>query len=149
MEDVLVDVVSATLEYVTTPHNVLTHIVSGALLVGLFSDGIGRKNLLLTAVGEELLILLLWLAIPNSWASILALSVCIGVYERILGPQVELKQNFSLFSGKTTVRYIWQLRFVFVAWWFAMIYMLRYTTGQNRRGLNSSSSAKCSAETAV
>lgn len=115
MEDVLVDVVSATLEYVSTPHNVLTHIVSGALLIGLYSDGVGRKNLLLTAAGEELLILLLWLAIPNSWASILALSVCIGVYERILGPQVELKQNFSLFSGKTMVRYIWQLRFAFVA----------------------------------
>ena len=94
------EVITALVEYVIEPRIILAHIIGFALLAGLYREGITRKKLLYTAASEELLTLLLWLAIGNSWASILALWICVSVYERILGPQVELKQNFKLFSGK-------------------------------------------------
>jgi hypothetical protein len=87
-------------DFFTTPRNIFTHAISIALLIGLYRDGIERKKLFFTALADEIVIVLLWLAIPNSLATIFALWVCVSVYERILGPQAALKQNFSLFSGK-------------------------------------------------
>jgi hypothetical protein len=87
--------------YLLTPTVGLSHLIGGCLVYSLYTQGLGFKYLAPVACLEELLSFLLWFFIPNSFCSIIAIAICIFVYEQLALPDVELRKNAVLIVGKT------------------------------------------------
>ena len=88
------------LTYAFSPRVILTHVIGAGLLFDLLRQGQDMKKLIQLAVVEEIITITLWNLIPNSWATILTLYLCIYIYERVIGPRVEILENAKLISGE-------------------------------------------------
>ena len=86
--------------YVFHPRSLFTHLIGGGLLYGLVSQGVSMRLTVAMAILEELVFYLLWLIIPNSFSTILTLFFCIHLYEKVLGPRVEVSEDAILVSGR-------------------------------------------------
>ena len=100
------------------PRSLFTHLVGGGLLYGLASQGVSMRVTVALAVVEELVAFLLWLLIPNSFATILALAFCIQLYEKVLGPRVEVSEDAILVSGKHTFLSLFPIPLPHLYIWF-------------------------------
>ena len=94
------------LKYTFHPRVLFTHMVGGGLLFSLSQQGTSKRLVVGLALLEELVAYLLWLLIPNSFATILALAFCIQLYEKVLGPRVELSHDAILVSGERGFFYV-------------------------------------------
>ena len=89
----------AIIQYLFHPRVIFTHIIGGGLLFDLHRQA-GKTPAIAVGIFEEILTWLLWAIIPNSWATILSLAVCIQIYEKLTGPRVEIKGNAIFIAGK-------------------------------------------------
>ena len=85
--------------YIVNPRAAFAHVVVGALLYDVYRLH-GARVAGVLAVAEECLILLLWLLIPNSWSTILAISVGVYVYERVIGARIHIVDDAIFYSGE-------------------------------------------------
>jgi len=72
---------------------VVSHLVGGGLLASLLYRGHTPRALLPIWALIELLTLLLWIFVDNSWVGIVALFVVLQVYERRVGPRLSVQKN--------------------------------------------------------
>lgn len=84
--------------YVVSPRVILTHVIGAGLLFDLLRQGQSKKKIVQLAFLEEVITFALWHLIPNSWATILTLYLCIHIYERIIGPRVDVNENAKFLS---------------------------------------------------
>ena len=96
----LTTVASELMLYLLHPRAAFAHLVAGALLYDIFRMHGARVAGVVGAL-EEAVILLLWLVIPNSWATILSLALAIHVYEKLIGPRIEIVPDAVLYSGQS------------------------------------------------
>lgn len=88
------------LGYLFTPRVMFGHAVAGGLLYALRYQKAGILDIMRVAVLEAILSYLLWLLIPNSLGTVLFLFVCLLLYQRVLGPRVQIRKGAQLLASE-------------------------------------------------
>ena len=94
--------------YVLSPATMVTHLVMMFLLYRLVVDGaLGRHQLTLLLLGEELLVYVLWLAVDHGLRAPFAIWVCLTVYETLIAkPRIRYQDRAVLLTGKIVANFL-------------------------------------------
>lgn len=98
MLSLLSALVSDVMTYVLHPRVLFTHMIVYGLLYDIYTMH-GRRVTSQLALAAEVVTLLLWLLIPNSWATIIVIALAIYVYEHVIGPKIEIIDGAIFYTG--------------------------------------------------
>jgi len=87
-------------DFAFSPSTLVTHAVMMCLLYRLMVDGgLGRRQLTVVLVVEELLVYVLWLAVDHGLRAPFVIWICLNVYETIVRPRIHCQDRAVLLTG--------------------------------------------------
>ena len=89
--------------YLVTPGVVLTHVVTCVLFYSLTRQGTEVRDVVRAGILHELVTYILWLCVPNTLGTVIALYFTIYLYETLYGPKVIVRENAQLVTGNYTL----------------------------------------------